>query len=384
MQAKQVLFTLLRQEICGKKADMTDEAFKNEEVLADVFGISERHDLAHLMGKALERAGLLDSGDISINFRRQILSAIYRYMQQNHAYEQICKTLQKHKIPFIPLKGAVLRQFYPEPWMRTSCDIDILVRPADLDMAEEAIREELNYRKENKSGHDVSLYSPEKVHFELHYNLLEARHNEKSSRILQKVWNAAEPEDGYQFRMTDEMFYFHHIAHMAKHFVNGGCGIRTLLDLWILNHNMPFDREKRDALLAKGGLLTFEKTVRKLSECWFSGAPIDENMQRVETFVLQGGRYGGTSNMVVMRQARRGGKFKFLLHRLFPPYDVMKFYFPVLQKHKYLLPVFQILRWLCRIFQGGLKRFSREVRLNAEMTPEEQTNAKWLLEELEL
>ncbi len=383
MQPRQVLFALLRQGVCGEKADF-DESVINEATLNSVYALSESHDLAHLAGKALEWANLLKSGEVYTRYRRQILSSVYRYMQQNHAYEQICKTLQKHKIPFIPLKGAVLRQFYPEPWMRTSCDIDILVRPADLDMAEKAIQEELNYRKENKSGHDVSLFSPEKVHFELHYNLLEARHNEKSSRILQKVWNAAQPEDGYQFQMSDEMFYFHHIAHMAKHFINGGCGIRTLLDLWILNHNMPFDREKRDALLEKGGLLTYERAVRGLSECWFSGAPMDEKAVRLEEYILQGGKYGTTPNMVAMKQTRRGGKGKYLLRRLFAPYDVMKFYFPVLQKHKYLLPVFQIVRWVMRIFQGGVKRFRREVILNAAMTSEEQKNTIKLLQELKL
>ena len=35
--------------------------------------------------------------------------------------------IKKVQIPFLPLKGSVIRQYYPEPWMRTSCDIDILV-----------------------------------------------------------------------------------------------------------------------------------------------------------------------------------------------------------------------------------------------------------------
>ncbi|MBO4954226.1 MAG: nucleotidyltransferase family protein, partial [Clostridia bacterium] len=36
-------------------------------------------------------------------------------------------------IDFMPLKGAVIRQYYPEPWMRTSCDIDIHVKKDRLE-----------------------------------------------------------------------------------------------------------------------------------------------------------------------------------------------------------------------------------------------------------
>lgn len=29
--------------------------------------------------------------------------------------------------------------------------------------------------------------------------------------------------------MKEEMFYFYHIAHLAKHFEVGGCGIRQII-----------------------------------------------------------------------------------------------------------------------------------------------------------
>ena len=52
-------------------------------------------------------------------------------------YENLCSAFEKAQIPFLPLKGSVIRKYYPEAWMRTSCDIDILVHDEDVGRAKE-------------------------------------------------------------------------------------------------------------------------------------------------------------------------------------------------------------------------------------------------------
>ena len=54
--------------------------------------------------------------------------------------------------------------------------------------------------------------------------------------------------------------YFYHIAHMAKHLQQGGCGIRTFIDLWILDNLPTIDTLKRNDLLKSGGLLQFSQS----------------------------------------------------------------------------------------------------------------------------
>ncbi|MFX7845188.1 nucleotidyltransferase family protein, partial [Acinetobacter baumannii] len=79
---------------------------------------------------------------------------------------------------------------------------------------------------------------PSGQHIELHFNLIEDHRIKGASAILNRVWDAAVPCGGwtYQYEMPDELFYFYHIAHMAKHVENGGCGIRPFLDIWVLMH----------------------------------------------------------------------------------------------------------------------------------------------------
>ena len=70
--------------------------------------------------------------------------------------------------------------------MRTSCDIDILVREQDIDTAAQAIGEKLGYRYESKNYHDISLKSESGVHLELHFSLKE--NEENIDGLLSDCW----------------------------------------------------------------------------------------------------------------------------------------------------------------------------------------------------
>lgn len=112
---------------------------------------------------------------------------------------------------------------------------------------------------------------------ELHYNLVEDGRANESSKTLKNVWCNTVVRDGFEYwyEMTDEMFYYYHVAHMAKHFEDGGCGVRPVIDLWILDNLHHTDKSKRDDLLAVGNLLKFTESVRRLSRIWFENKEYD-------------------------------------------------------------------------------------------------------------
>lgn len=119
--------------------------------------------------------------------------------------------------------------------MRTSCDIDILIYEEDLEVAINSL-ETKGYRCGERNYHDVSLYSPSKIHLELHFNIQENMDN--LDAVLKDAWEYAVPTNTSQYAFSKEFFAFHIFAHMAYHFVSGGCGIRSLLDIWVLKHKM--------------------------------------------------------------------------------------------------------------------------------------------------
>lgn len=375
------LFSLIRARVCGNE---TEPHRPDGEGLPRLYQLSKLHDVAHLLTDGLEAAGLPDEGEILAKFRKQRMVALYRYEQSNYELSALSAVLEAEKIPFIPLKGAILREHYPEPWMRTSCDIDVLVKREDLSAASAALSEKLGYRKEAQGSHDLSLFSPGGVHVELHFAL-----NEENYRVfdtLSRIWEVALPEQegGYRYTMPDEVFYFYHIAHMAKHFEEGGCGIRSFLDLWILDHRMEHDDAKRDALLIKEGMYAFAEGCRRLCEVWFSCAEGNELTVQMQNYILDGGVYGTVANKVTVQQTKQGGKVRYALRRIFVPYETMKVYYPILRTRKWLTPFMEVRRWVKILFGGRVKRSLTELNANQSVSADAQKNTKSLLSELGL
>lgn len=387
MTKEQLLFALLRSELGGGAADDSVKNNCTNEVLEQVCALAIRHDLAHIVGQAMSRLGLPKSEPF-LKCREIAKQAVFRYVRLSTEYERICKLFENVEIPFIPLKGSILREYYPEPWMRTSCDIDILVKQENLHNAAEALRKELLYTGGELIGdHDVALLSPGGVRLELHYDtVVESDAVMESRAVLSRVWEDATPAEagGYRYEMSDEMFYFYHIAHMAKHLQNGGCGIRPFADMWILRHRVKYDEAARKQLLDRGGLLTFAEAAERLSEAWFSGKDMDTLSRSLADYILSGGVYGSLQNSVAVQQSKQGGRFGYALRRIFLPYETIKFYFPVLQKRKWLLPVYQVVRWCKLLFNGGVKRSVHELQVNGAMSREETMSAGKLLQYLGL
>ncbi len=386
MQAKEILFALLRAEICGGTVSDEVVASIDAQKLAEVYALAAQHDLAHIVGKGLEKLSVTGCDDILSKFKQQTLQAIYRYVKLDYDYGQVCQAFENAQIPYIPLKGAVLRAYYPEPWMRTSCDTDILVRKEDVKAAAKILTEQLGFRYHRRGTHDVAFYSPNEIHFELHYNLIEELYSRQQIQILNQVWQQALPMEGfaYQRKMPDELFYFYHIAHMAKHLVNGGCGIRPFLDLWILNCRLPHQRQARETLLQQGQRQVFAQAASALAQVWFGDGEQDELSRQLEQFVFTGGMYGSYENKIAIRKNKTGSGLRFVISRLFLPYEVMCGYYPVLQKHKWLLPLFQIMRWVQRPFQGGIYRAALELRINTATTSQQASQMGVLMKELGL
>lgn len=392
----QTMFNCIKYEICGQQEKIVLPEV-SARFLAAMYQLSKAHDVAHLVGDALNKSGVFENlpADIDENeraaiakvkekFDEQIFTAVYRYENINYELEQICKTLEEAKIPFILLKGSVIRKYYPEPWMRTSCDIDVLVHESDIEKAMSFLVKNSGAACETKGSHDVGLFL-NSVHLELHFSLIESDVVSKADIPLQLVWNYVQPINGTsRYAMNDEMFYYYHIAHMAKHFIHGGCGVRPFADLWLYNRVNTGNTNKRNKLLSDGELLKFSEEAENLAAAWFGNKEYNEITQEMEDYILQGGVYGTLKQNLAMSQNKKGGKFRHLMSRIFLSYKDMAVYYPSLKKCPILFPFYQVRRWCRILFCGGRKAAMNEIKVNQNITTEEQERAKKLLEELNL
>ena len=384
MNAKDMLFAILRSQIC--EAELDKEIFDSfdEKAQVDLYRLSLAHDLAHIVANELLNLGIALNEKISAAFKKQQMIAIFRYEKLKKDLNDACGALEEAGIGYTPLKGSVLRNYYNEPWMRTSCDVDILVSENDLEAARRVLAEKLGCEDNGKSSHDVQMHSQSGMHIELHYALTEVHNLKGAKDILENYGEYLYPADGSRLDMSDELFYFYHMDHMAKHFQNGGCGIKPIMDLWVLENKVPHDREKRKELLKKGGLLTFASKAEKLMRVWFENKEHDDVTKLIEEYLLGGGVYGTLENRVAVHQHKQGGKFRYAISRIFLKYDQLKYSYPILEKHKWLFPFMQVARWFRLVFKGRFRSSVNELKLNSNMNDELSNKTRLLLERLEI
>ena len=364
-------------------AELINAAKENIEAL---LALAKHHDLGHLLLDVLTKGDSIDKNtEIYRKLEREKLSAIYRSLKMENELKMIKSTLSEAGIAHLPLKGAVIRALYPEPYMRTSCDIDMLVDRADLDRSVKLLCEKLGYTTDGEIHfHDTSLYSPSGFHLELHFSILE--NYDSLDKVLSRVMDYASPvSDGASlYQLSPEFLIFHLLAHTAYHFLSGGPGIKPFADLYLLEKKVDYDREVLLSLCREAGIDVFAAAAEKLCRVWFDGLEADDFSAEMEAYILKGGVYGTEVSRAASLQAKNGGKLGHILSMIFMPYKNLKILYPSLEKRPYLFPFYQVRRWFRIIFKGRLAKAVRTINTNARLDGESVKNTSELFRRLGL
>ena len=389
MKTEELLFYLLREELGEIKPSQEDVKEVRKGLFTEeknsLFTLSKNHDIAHVVGNALANLELISRADPCLSFfEKEALLAIYRCENQQHEYNKIKQVFIEEKIKFIPLKGLVIKDYYPKNIVRTSCDIDILVSEEDLDRARKILTSRLGYKEGKAINYrDYVFVSESKVKIELHFSLREGM--DGVDAVLEKVWDyASKVGQTTEYRMTNEFIIFYLIAHTSYHFIGGGCGIKPILDLYVLEKSLELDDLSLKQMLEKGKLERFYEVAKKLKSVWFMGKESDENIDKVAGFILRGGAYGSRENATIISNAKTGSRVKYFFSRLFLPYKKLKLVYPILQKHKWLFPIFQVVRWFSCLFGSRSENRANEMSVLFSAKKKEIEAAKTLLKEVGL
>lgn len=319
------------------------------DIIEELISLFEKHNITAIVGSALLELDLIANAQIQTKIQDKLCETVCFYEKMHYEYQWICRILEAAQIPFMPLKGAVVRQYYPEPWMRVSGDIDILIAASYLDKAVSVLLQNGCIQEHKKRFHDIPLVTPGGILLELHFGICE--NITPMDSVLEKVWDYAEPIHGkqYEYRLNDTFFLFHMLAHMAYHFLNGGCGLRSFVDILLLEQNLQYDKKLFESLCQKASLGLFYKNVNALNQVWFFGKSHSDTSKMLEDFVISGGVFGNRNNRILMEQAQTGSKNKHTLYRIFKPYSELSVQYPSLKHKPWLSPAYQVFRWI-RVF----------------------------------
>ncbi len=381
----ETVLKLVRFSVWGEKAEFSSEE-TSEEAIKSVLVLAKRHGIFTLVVDGAFKCGLIDSKTKLGNALRKIqVKKIIKIQKTEFQLSRLTQALSAAEIKHIPLKGSVIRKLYPEGFMRSSCDIDVLVNPDDLEKTVELLPEALGYKYWGKTFHDVSFESFDGVHIEMHYDLIEEKADHDLANVLREVWQRSEPlENGYTYVMSNEMFVLYHIAHMAKHILVGGCGIRTFIDLKLLLDKLEFDKAVLEEMLQRSSLQKFAEQCYKMCDIWFGDGQHTELTERLQTYILGGSIYGSAKYQIAVKRSEGVGRFKHIFRLVFLPKKSLELIYPNLKKRPYLFPFYQVKRWL-RVFNSSKRnKITQNIEISNNVSDDTVEKVSALISDLGL
>ena len=255
--------------------------------------------------------------------------------------------LNEHGIDYLPLKGIIIKDYYPDQFSREFADNDILFdEKKDKLVKEFFVKRDYEVEAFRKSNHDVFQKKPF-FNFEMHRALFgETGDNGLIIKYFNSYLNKSLIKENKEHYLSDEDFYIYFTAHSYKHYHGSGCGIRTLIDyyLYVRKSNLDFDHINKE--LEKLNLVDFSNQIRTISQKGFDDEPLSEEEEQVLLYIASSGTYG-TLEHSVAKGVKAKGKFGYFMSRIFPPYCFYKYAYP----WAYYCPILIPLAWLARFFR---------------------------------
>lgn len=304
---------------------------------------------------ALQKLGFSD--EQLKNFQDDYKLNVLREARFELAGQQVFAALEKAEIKFLPLKGVILKNYYPNPALRSFTDIDLYIGGQTEEVRDLMLS--LGYELKSDVGNEHVYVKKPSLHFEMHTSLFPDDYD--FDGYFDDPFIHAKLKEGtscsYEYYPSD--FYIHTFAHLYKHFTYGGCGLRQFMDIYILTKKWQLDFDYIEKELKSINLDGFYETVNKLNKFLFDGEKPDEELLEIADYVFNSGTFGTHEHQMGLdyqkdtakkQQGLKGWKIKYFLHRWQMTTPQMKERYPVLKKCILLLPFCHIHKFFRAVF----------------------------------
>lgn len=342
------LFDMLYLIRCSLNGNTPDSERVSLMDIDEIFSLAKKQSLTAIVGHSVLLCNTADN-----RWQDEINRSLYRIAMFDAERAALIAFLEREGIWYMPLKGLILMNYYPQVYMRQMSDNDILFdRAFQTRVKDYFLENDYEIRSFDICQHDS--YQKEPIfNFEMHTKL----YSETSENLFEyykdvKSKLIKDTDNSYGYHMSNNDFYIYTVSHAYKHYVAGGIGIKLLLDCYICYRyfgNM-LDYNYIENECKKAGFSDFEKLIRNLSIKLFS-ENLDNTLTDEDTSLLQyclsSGTHGSLKNRTENRiKAVLGDKkkltalekMKFYVARLFPKPVVIYERYPFFRNHRWLLP----------------------------------------------
>lgn len=355
----QTFYDLIYLCKCAVNGTIPSKSRLNQMNMEQLYTSAKFHTLTGITAYALESAGIQED-----KFRTAKEKASRKNIFLDIERKKLFSFCENNGIWYMPLKGSILKEMYPDFSMRQMADNDILFNEKYRSDIKKYFKDNgysvVSYNQEN---HDV-YEKPPVLNFEMHTSLFGQAHNLEWKEYYEDIKErlVKDSDNNYGYHFSDEDFYIYIITHECKHYTGSGTGLRSLLDHYI------YLQVKQDSMdwayisdeCEKLGISDFEHQSRNLSQRVFreSSAELSDEDKLMLEHYLKSGTYGTleqyTQQKIEKFQKQTGStsRRKYIWQRIFPPMEIYEAFFPFFYRHKILLPV----GWAYRLIRGVTAR----------------------------
>ena len=324
--------------------------------LTELYSLAGKHSLLGLTAFALEHSGIN-----SPSFTAAKGQAIRKVVLLSLDRVKVTHALSQAHIWLIPLKGSILKDYYPALGMRESSDCDILFDPSRANDVKDIMKSLGFSVQEFGMFHHDTYFKPPVSNFEMHKKLFGRELDGKPYYYYADTFKRLIKDDGseYSYHFSHEDFYIFMIAHEHKHYSDGGTGLRSLVDTYVFvkkfNDVLNWDYVSRELSLMD--LDGFERNNRELSLRLFDGQELTDELREMLGYIAGSGTYGSTQQAVINRlKSNPQSKMGYVFSRIFLPVNEIRDKYPFFYEHKLLRPLLPIHRVIRAIKKWRITR----------------------------
>ena len=358
------------------KSVLFDSTPKNKpEALSwhEIYDFCNNHNVSAMAYYAVKKL-CLSENELS-EFYEDYKKFTLREARQQLMTERLLSDFDKEKIECMPMKGFSLKTLYPIENMRYSVDIDMYINGDKATAANEVMLKN-GFRFHSAEYEQLIYYKQPIYNYELHTSIVES--GMTGSEYFSKAYDRGVPYLNYNFArcMNNEDLVIHSVVHFYKHFVGEGAGLRFLLDLYLINTKLDFDKDYVKKTLCDMKLYEFYKRMTHLSEIWFGKEEYTEDYEKIADFIFLNNTFGdsdvGASNRANLDKSKKISIFRRILNHLkwwFLGLEDMKKFYPVLNKAPFLLPFCWIHKGVKTLIKKpqAIKRETEKLKLSMDI-----------------
>lgn len=342
----------------------------DKERISFYYSLAKYHSLKALLYQVLKNTKVSINKEYLDKLEQKYLFNMRKSLSFGEERKALYQYLDEQGIYYLPLKGIVIKDYYPDPYAREFADNDILFSHDDYKIKQFFVNRGYTSEYYRKSNHDVYLKKP-LFNFEMHRALFgETGDNQKIVEYFKDYINKATIKEGHEKCLSKEDFYIYFTAHSYKHYHASGCGIRTLVDYYVYLKKEQLDFNYINEELKKLDLLDFSNKISSLSIKLFDEEPLNKEEEEMLLYIASSGTYGTLENSV-KKGVKEKGRLRYFMQRVFPPYRFYKTAYP----WAYYCPILIPIAWMCRFFRvlfKNPKKAKNELKLISQQKEDKE------------